>query len=227
MYLGEGKQPASSLVVVAMHRIDVFRHLTNDESEAPVIIDNDCFDPDTCIPRHEWMYKTHNKLHGDLKTQVPVLKPKKKITRIDGGGGAIKFSEYCPGYIPEYFIGKMDDFADAIGILNARTIGLSSHGDHCGVCEARGITVAQRIFLTVDAKRQVCRRLVPIFGELGIYCMYNRRFCKDGVEHQRTRVIDDKNALFRNIGMAEVMRMTDIQFVERLAPDLLERLLVS
>jgi hypothetical protein len=223
VHLGEGQQPAGALVVIAFHRLGVFRHLCPDESSSPVIIDNDCRDPNTVLQRHQWMCAVHNQ---PKKPELSAVSPK-KIVRIDAFGGAVKLSPHCWGYMSEFFYGMMDEFADAIGILGARTIGLSSHGEHCALCHARHISVAQRIFLTVDAKQRVSQYLTPIFGQLGIYCTYHRRYTKGGLEFQKTRVIDDKHELFRTISLPKIMRLSDYDIVARLAPDLLHRSLVE
>lgn len=220
MHLADGQHPAGALVIVAMHRLKVFRHLRACERSSPVIIDNDCRDPNTVLHRHQWMCEVHNQTKVGEQPKQP-----RKIVRIDAMGGAAKFSPHCPGYIDEFFRGMMDEFSDAIGILRAQTIGLSSHGEFCALCQARGITVAQRIFLTVDAKRQVSQYLTPIFGELGIYCTYHRLYSKGTEEFQKTRVIDDKHDIFRNISMSEIMKLSDLDVVHRLAPELLDRVL--
>lgn len=208
MHLEEGLQPPGALVVMALHRNGVFRHLTKTECDAPTVIDNDCIDPRTIHKRHQYMCE---------------LNDSKTIVRVDGIGGAVKLSPFCPGYIPEYFIGMVDDFKDAAGILNGSVIGLSSHGEECGLCRARGITVAQRIWLSVDARQHLKAALQPVYRNIGIYVTYHRRYVKGDTEYQKTRVVDHSHKIFNNLPIERVMHLSDREMVEMLAPDLLER----
>lgn len=212
MHLEDGLQPPGALVVIGMHRRGVFRHLKADESAATVVVDNDCRDPNTNPHRHQYVCEMHKG---------------KQVVRIDGFGGAVKFSPYCPRYNPAVFDAAVEEFTEAVSILDSFVIGLSSHGEHCGLCTARGITVAQRIFLTVDARQRLRQALEPSFPGVKIYTTYHRRYTKRGEEFQKTRVVDHGHELFQEVPMDDIMRMSDMDVVRMIAPDLLERVLVS
>lgn len=221
MHFPNGKMPASMLVVHVLDQGNVFRRLTPAECTASIVVDNDCVDPQTVHQRHAYMAQVH---HG------------KQVLRQDHFGGIIKLSPHCPGFHGSTQFGILEEMSEAVTILGATVIGVSCHGEHCRLCEQRGITVAQRIFLTVDARR-VLKSAADAQGwmaarqikfedmlptDLGVYCTYHRRYTKDDRECQKTRVIDHSHPLFREIPITEVMKMTDLDVVRHCAPHLVE-----
>ncbi len=215
MHRPECPQPAGSLIPLALSDLKVFKPLSRPEEPTHVIGVNNCSD----------RFIIGNKQEAIRQATGCEIQP------VDCFGSFIRIAEQCPGYSPvdrQFILGE---FKIAVVKREAHVICAGSHGEDCAYCADLNITVAQRIWLSREAKYVLKAAANPIGHperwwipeqELKVFATYHRKYFKDGDWHQKTRVIDCQHQLFTQLPTAEVMRMTDQQIIERIAPHLLD-----
>lgn len=213
MHRPEGSQPASHLIALALSELRVFSKLVPPVEKTEVIAVNDCNDDRTFHNKNEEITK---------KTGYTVLP-------IPFFGSFIRMARLCPGYTEAATNFMLGEFKTGVVKRHANVICAGAHGEECAWCAENNVTVAQRIWLSRDAKYVLKAAACPddpaqwwIPGqELRVFVTFHRKYQKHGVWHQRTRVIDCKNEVFSRLTTEQVMTMTDEQVLEVIAPLLL------
>ncbi len=146
------------------------------------------------------------------------------ITPVPFAGGAIRFSPHCPQYGDavrwrEFAIGEIRLAQRARGFLE---LAFSVHGPECAVARDLNITVAQRIWHAVAARKELKRtahaqRWHPAGGDFGVVCCYHHGTVDaNGEERHKTYHIRHDHSLFRDFPLSFMNELSDEEFLARL-----------
>ena len=210
MFIPNEPQPAATLITAALNEQRVYVSLRRLRDPDVVVAVNNCSDNRTI----------YNKI-VEIKRR---LKLKNDPVPVTCFGGLIRLSPYCPGYNANDAQFILNEFHTAVRARGVSIIYGGAHGELCGWCNEKGATVAQRHWLSCDAKRVILREaeVKQWSPQLVKVCVtWHRRHEHHGKEYQRTRVIGCRHPLFTEIPLRRVMSMTDHQMIERLAPHFL------
>jgi hypothetical protein len=200
------------LITTALGNLGVYTNLRPPRNHSANVAVNNCSDNRTIFNKIKHI-KRELQLDND---PVPV----------NCFGGIIRLSPHCPGYRKADARFMLDEFYTSIRALGVGIFYGGAHGDLCGWCNEQGITIAQRQWLSCDAKRVMLRAAENeqwvSDGKIKVCITWHRRFNQDGAEHQRTRVIGCRHPLFTEITMRQIMHMSDREVIEDIAPDLLD-----
>jgi len=206
-------QPASHLISLALSDAGAFARITPPKEETDVIAVNDCNDDRTY----------HDKIKEISEcTGYPVLP-------IPFFGSFIRMAPQCPGYTEAGTDFMLSEFKTGVVKRRAHVICAGSHGEECAWCNEYNVTVAQRIWLSREAKYVLKRAACPqdtsrwwIPGQkLRVFVTYHRRYSDLEGVHQRTRVLNCHHQIFSQLPIDSVMNMTDEQVLEVIAPHLM------
>lgn len=225
MHQPETPQPASHLISRALAEAGIYTKLRRPAGSYNLVAVNDCNDDRTYWDK---LAQIEEVLNRDL----PEGQPTCGALPLPFFGGIVGISPDCPGYDREFARFMINHFRLAALKRGIRKFFAGAHGEVCGFCGDYGITVAQRQWLSRDAKMIIMRtaeveQWTMPSDPIQICVTWHRRYLKGGNEHQKTRVIGVRHPLFEELPAAAVMRMTDEQVLERLAPHLLDLVAVS
>lgn len=220
MHRPESPQPAGHLISRALAEHGVYTQLRRPKGDCRVVGINDCNDDRTYWNKLEKIEQT---LNADLPAGHEPCVP----LPVPFFSGLCGISSYCPGYDRGDAIAFLKQLRIAVKKRGVRVLFGGSHGEECGFCNEEGITVAQRQWLARDAKMVIMRtaeleQWTAPEDPLQTCVTWHRRYTKDGVEHQKTRVIGVRHQLFDQLPIRDVMHMTDHQVLEKVSPHLLD-----
>lgn len=145
-------------------------------------------------------------------------------------GGAIRFSGRCPGYADGgWRTWALSEVREAMFLRPFSVLGVGVHGEECGKANSLCIGVAQRIWLALDARREIEQaaqrdQWTPT-GKFGLFsCYHHRGQDETGQEKQKTWLIQKNHPLVRRLPINQLMCMNDNEFLKKLAPRLLSQL---
>ncbi|MBI2984759.1 MAG: hypothetical protein HYY50_04000 [Candidatus Kerfeldbacteria bacterium] len=202
-------QPAGALVSVALADRGVYTKLRRPSGTYTLVGVNDCNDDRTYWNKKEEI----ERVVRCLTLPVPFF------------GGITRLSPRCPDYRLSDARFMLGEFRTAVEKRGIRIFFAGAHGEECGWCAEEGVTVAQRQWLSRDGQRVILRaaeeeQWTP--EPIRVCITWHRRYDKLGREHQKTRVIACRHSLFDELPITTVMRSSDRQFLERVAPGLLD-----
>lgn len=220
MHRPECPQPAGHLISRALAEHGVYTQLRRPKGDCRVVGINDCNDDRTYWNKLRKIEQTLNAGLTDERDKCVPLP-------IPFFGGLIGISPFCPGYTRNDASAFLKQLRFAVENRGVRIIFGGAHGEECGFCNVMGITVAQRQWLSRDAKMVIMRTAEvqqwTVSNDPIQSCVtWHRRYEKDGHEHQKTRVIGVRHPLFDQLPIKHVMRLTDRLFLERITPHLLD-----
>lgn len=217
MHRPESPQPAGHLISRALAEAGMYTKLRCPTGDCTVVGINDCNDD-----RTYW-----NKLRKIMTTLNPDDDERCVPLPVPHFGGLIAASPHCPGYSRSESRAFLKQLRIAVQKRGVRIFFGGAHGEHCGFCAEEGITVAQRHWLSQDAKFAILRtaeveQWTAPNDEIQVCLTWHRRYMKDGREHQKTRVIGSRHPLFAELPIRQVMLLNDLQVLHVVAPNLLE-----
>lgn len=131
-------------------------------------------------------------------------------------GGAARLSRHCLGQETQVRRVFVDEVRYGMEKRGARCLNLEVHGEECAKCGDLEISVAQRIWLCVDARTSIKQEIHHYrwcnSEDVGVFCTYHRRVIEGEQERQLTYPIDHKHPLFLHITVPMVMSATDEEF---------------